>query len=162
MAVFYYDFASADAWIAAERVVEELGEVPEFVPAALGAPAFRCAAEADAELEDAGRRAGALELLPLKRPAVYPEDSDLALLAATYAKQAGKVVAFSLAVFRQVFCAGRSLADEETVFLAGAAAEMHPAALRKGVALRGTRERLAAATAAAAAAGVDGSFGVVR
>ena len=161
MAVFYYDFASADAWLAAERVVEELGEVPEFVPVALGAPAFRCAEEVDAHFEDVGRLAAGYDVLPLKRPAEYPEDSEFALLAATYAKQAGKVVAFSLALFRQVFCAGRSLADEETVFLAGAAAEMHPVALRKGAALRGTRERLDRATAEALAAGVGPGHGVV-
>lgn len=161
MPIFYYDLASADAWLAAERVVDVLGEVPEFVPVALGAPAFRCAAEIDAHLEDVGRAAAAHGLLPLQRPAAYPEDSAFALLAATYAKQAGKVVAFSLACFRQVFCAGRSLADRETVFLAGAAAEMHPAALEKGAALRGTRERLERATAAALAAGVGESHGVV-
>ena len=160
MAVFFYDFASADAWLAAERIVEELGEVPEFVPAALGAPAFRCAEEVDAHFEDVRRAAEAQGLLALKRPPDYPEDSELALLAATFAKQAGKVVAFSLALFRQVYCGGRSLADEETVFLAGAAAEMHPAALRKGAALRGTQERLTVATAEAAAAGIGTSHGV--
>ena len=160
VSVFYYDFASADAWLAAERVVRVLGEVPEFTPVALSGLAagevgpFRCAEEVDAHFEDVRRRAEAYEVLGLKRPAEYPENSEFALLAATYAKQAGKVVAFSLAVFRQVFCAGRSLADQETVFLAGAAAEMHPAALRKGAALRGTAERLSAATEAAVASGV--------
>jgi 2-hydroxychromene-2-carboxylate isomerase len=159
--VFYYDFRSPDAWIAAERVVGLLGEVPEFVPVELAGLAagdvgpYRCAAEADAHLEDIARRAAELELLPAKRPAVFPpEDTRFALLAATYAKQIGKVVAFSLAAFRQVFAAGRDLADRDTVFLAGAAAEIHPAALAKGAELKGTAERLRASTAEAAARGV--------
>ena len=160
VALFYYDFASADAWLAAERVVDVLGAVPEFVPVSSSGLAagevgpYRCAEEVEAHFEDVRRRAEAYGVLGLRPPREYPEDSGFALLAATYAKQAGKVVAFSLALFRQVFCAGRSLAVEETVFLAGAAAEMHPAALRKGAALRGTADRLAAATAAAAEAGV--------
>jgi 2-hydroxychromene-2-carboxylate isomerase len=158
---FYYDLRSPTAWLAAERVVEELGEVPEFVPIDLsGLEAgdvgpFRCAAEADAYLEDVAREAASHGLLPLRRPPVFPfEDTRFALLAATYAKQIGKVVAFSLAAFRQAFAAGRDLADPETVFLAGAAAEIHPAALEKGAGLRGTAERLRAATAEAAEAGV--------
>jgi 2-hydroxychromene-2-carboxylate isomerase len=116
---------------------------------------FRCAAEADAHLEDIARRAAELELLPARRPPVFPfEDTRFALLAATYAKQIGKVVAFSLAAFRQAFAAGRDLADRDTVFLAGAAAEIHPLALEKGAELRGTAERLRANTEAAAARGV--------
>jgi len=158
---FYYDLRSAEAWLAAERVVTVLGEVPEFIPVDLGGLAagdvgpFRCAAEVDAHLEDAGRRAEAYGLLQARPPAAFPfEDVSFALLAATYAKQIGKVVAFSLACFRQAFNAGRDLSDPDTVLIAGAAAEIHPAALTKGAQLKGTAERLRAATAAAAEAGV--------
>ena len=158
---FFYDLRSPAAWLAAERVVEVVGEVPEFVPVELAGLAagdvgpVRCAAEADAHLEDVGRRAQALGLLPLRRPAEFPPgDTHFAMLAATYAKQIGKVVAFSLAAFRQVFAAGRDLADRETVFLAGAAAEIHPAALAKGAGLKGTARRLEEATAEAAELGI--------
>jgi len=34
---FYYDLRSPAAWLAAERVVALLGEVPEFVPVELAA-----------------------------------------------------------------------------------------------------------------------------
>lgn len=159
--VFYYDLRSAEAWLAAERVVRVLGTVPEFTPVDLGGLAagdvgpFRCAEEVHAHLEDVRRRAEAYGTLPPKRPAGWPpENATFALLAATYAKQIGKVVAFSLAVFRQVFNAGRDLTDPDTVYLAGAAAEIHPAALTKGAELRGTGRRLIEATAAAAEAGV--------
>jgi 2-hydroxychromene-2-carboxylate isomerase len=158
---FFYDLRSPDAWIAAERVVTALGTVPEFVPVELSGLAagdvgpYRCAAEIDAMFEDIGRRAAGFELIELRRPAVFPpDDTRFAMLAATYAKQIGKVVAFSLAAFRQVFAAGRDLADRDTVLLAGAAAEIHPAALIKGTELKSTAQRLADHTAQAAELGV--------
>jgi 2-hydroxychromene-2-carboxylate isomerase len=157
---FYYDFASPDAWLAAERIVDILGEVPEFIPVSLAGLAagevgpFRCAAEIDAHFEDVGRRARERNVLAVRPPAVFPQDTEFAMLAATYAKQIGKVVAFSLAAFRQAFAAGRDLSEHDSVFIAGAAAEIHPAALAKGAQLRGTAERLRVATAEAADAGV--------
>ncbi len=76
------------------------------------------------------------------------------MLAATYAKRVGRAVAFSLAAFRQAFAGGRDLGDENTVLIAAAAAEMHPAALLKGMALRSVRDAQARANARARAAGV--------
>jgi 2-hydroxychromene-2-carboxylate isomerase len=64
------------------------------------------------------------------------------------------VVAFSQAAFRQVYAGGRDLGDRDTVLIAGAAAEMHPAAVVKGTGLASMQRRLAEATAGAAAAGV--------
>jgi 2-hydroxychromene-2-carboxylate isomerase len=157
---FYYDLASPDAYLAAERVVSVLGTVPEFVPVALGGlaaggpPAFRCAEEQVIHRQDIERRAAAYGLLPLRWPAEYPADTRWAMLVATYAKQGGRVVAYSMAAFRQAFAAGRDLSDRDTVLIAAAAAEMHPAAVLKGAELRGVRRRLDEATEAAAAAGV--------
>ena len=48
--------------------------------------------------------------------------------AATYAKEIGRAVAFSLAAFRQAFAAGRDLTEPDNVLLAAAAAELHPRA----------------------------------
>lgn len=138
---FEFDLGSARDWIAAER--HALSGVPvEWVPVLKEAEAFRCAAEIDAYFEDIAREAAELGVLPLKRPPVYPTDARFAMLAATYARQIGKVVAFSLAAFRQAYNGGRDLADRDTVLLAGAAAEIHPAALVKGAGLRSTAERL--------------------
>ncbi len=72
------------------------------------------------------------------------------LRAATYAKQIGRAVAFSLAAFRQAFAAGRDLDQLETVLIAGAACEIHPNALTKAVANERIAEALRAATAEAA------------
>jgi 2-hydroxychromene-2-carboxylate isomerase len=137
-----------------------LPEVPEWIPvrlaglAAGGVGAFRCAEEEQifrAEAEGRARRAG---LQAVRWPEPFPADTEWALLAATYAKQIGRGVAFSLAAFRQAFAGGRDLGERENVLIAAAACEMHPAAVVKGAELRSTRERLDEATAAAAAAGV--------
>ena len=57
------------------------------------------------------------------------------MLVATYAKQIGRAVAFSLAAFRQAFAGGRDLSDPDNVLIAAAACEMHPAAVIKGARL---------------------------
>jgi 2-hydroxychromene-2-carboxylate isomerase len=152
---FFYDVGSPDAYLAAERVVEVLGTAPEFVPVRIGRPGgFRCAEEEAIFQADVERRAAAYGLLPLRWPPEFPPETEWAMLVATYAKQGGRVVAYSLAAFRQAFAAGRDLGDRDTVLIAAAAAEMHPAAVLKGAELRGTRARLAAATEEALAIGV--------
>ena len=152
---FYYDVGSPDAYLAAERVVDVLGSVPEFVPVRIGGPGgFRCAEEETIFRSDIERRAAAYGLMPVRWPEEFPSDTEWAMLVATYAKQIGRVVAYSLAAFRQAFAAGRDLGEHESVLIAAAAAEMHPAAVLKGAGLKGTQARLDAATEAARAAGV--------
>jgi 2-hydroxychromene-2-carboxylate isomerase len=157
---FFFDFASPDAYIAAERVNHTLGEVPEWVPvrlsglAAGGVGAFRCAEEEQIYRAEIERRARAHGLQPLRWPEPFPADTEWALLVATYAKHIGRAVAFSLAAFRQAYAGGRDLGERETVLIAAAACELHPAAVVKGAELASTRARLDAATAEAAAAGV--------
>src|SRR5207248_11212983 len=86
-----------------------------------------------------------LGIQPVRWPDPWPTDTRTAMLAATYAKRIGRGVAFSLAAFRQAFAAGRDLADDDTLLLAGAASEMHTSALLKGISLRSTAEALAEA-----------------
>jgi 2-hydroxychromene-2-carboxylate isomerase len=153
-ASFYYDLASPEAYLVAERALHALGEVPEWIPVRDDGLAFRCAAEVDAYKEDVERRAAALGLMALRWPEPFPADTEWALLAATYAKQIGRGVAFSLAAFRQAFAAGRDLGERDSVLIAAAACEMHPAAVVKGAELRGTREALEANTQRAREDGV--------
>ena len=153
--VFYYDFASPDAYLAAERVLHVLPEIAEWVPVRMGGvPAFRCAEEETIYREDVERRAHAYELQPLRWPDPFPADTEWAMLAATYAKQIGRGVAFSLAAFRQAFAGGRDLGERDSVLIAAAACEMHPAALIKGAGLGSIAGRLERATADAVEAGV--------
>jgi 2-hydroxychromene-2-carboxylate isomerase len=137
-----------------------LPEVPEWIPvrldglAAGGVGAFRCAEEELIYREDVEARARRYELQPIRWPEPFPADTSWAMLAATYAKQIGRGVAFSLAAFRQAFAGGRDLGERDNVLIAAAACEMHPVALTKGAELGSIAERLERATAEAAAAGV--------
>ena len=159
---FYFDLASPVAYLAAERVNHVLGEVPEWIPVRLGEVGpFRCHEDVLAYREDVERLAARQSVQPLRWPDPFPADSEFAMLAATYAKQIGRAVAFSLAAFRQAFAGGRDLSERDNVLLAAAACEMHPSAVIKGAELRGTRERLQQATAEARAAGVTETPAVV-
>ena len=86
-----------------------------------------------------------LGLQPLRWPEPFPFDSEQALLAATYAKSIGRIVAYSLAAFRQAFAGGHAL-DEDHVLIAASACEMHPRAVLKALESRRVREQLDAYT----------------
>ena len=137
-AVFYYDLGSPCAYLAAERVNHVLGVVPEWQPVLMPP------AEVDrAEVE---RLASEQGLMPIRWPEGWPGDTRTAMLAATFAKQTGRAVAFSLAAFRQAFAAGRDLSQTDNVLIAAAACELHPNALLKAFEMRSVAERLEAAT----------------
>ncbi len=101
------------------------------------------------------QRAAEASLQPLRWPERWPPDTRAAMLAATYAKQIGRTVAFSFAAFRQAFAGGRDLGDTDTVLIAAAACEMHPSAVLKGIELRSTAAALERAGERARAAGVE-------
>jgi 2-hydroxychromene-2-carboxylate isomerase len=77
------------------------------------------------------------------------------MLAATFAKHAGRGVAYSLAAMRQAFTAGRDLAVVDNVLIAAAACELHPRAVLKGIEARAVAEALDRASERAAALGVS-------
>jgi 2-hydroxychromene-2-carboxylate isomerase len=87
-------------------------------------------------------------------PDPFPFDSRTALLAATFAKEAGRAVAFSLAAMRQAFLAGRDLSVVDNVLVAAAACELHPRAVLKALESDRVAEALEAAGARAAGLGV--------
>jgi 2-hydroxychromene-2-carboxylate isomerase len=160
-AAFYFDLSSPEAYLAAERALRVLPGPCEWQPIQAGRlphaetfAAYRCANEELIFREEIARRARIHGLQPVRWPAAFPFDSELAMLAATYAKRIGRTVAFSLAAFRQAFAAGRDLSVVENVLIAAAACEIHPTALLKAIASRGVRDELDAATAAALALGV--------
>ncbi len=151
--VFYYDLGSPDCYLVAERVMSTLPVVPEWEPVR-GRAVLSAHAVGAVDRERLAARIEALGLLALRWPDRWPPDTELATLAATYAKRVGRAVTFSLAAFRQVFAGGRDLSEESTVLIAAAACEMHPTAMLKGVALRSVRTALAGADARARAAGI--------
>ncbi len=154
--VFWFDLGSPEAYLAAERVMAELPVVPEWVPileAGLGSPP-PAAGDAQARRAAVERAAVAQHVQPLRWPAGWAtQDLRAAMVAATYAKQVGRAVAFSLAAFRQAFAGGRTL-DEDTILIAAAACEMHPRAVVQALGRASVGAALDAATAQAAAAGV--------
>jgi 2-hydroxychromene-2-carboxylate isomerase len=146
-AVFHYDVGSPWCWLVGERAMHVLGAVPVWQPVlAAGLPggsldADRAAVEA----------ATAVQGLPPPRwPDPWPFDSELAMLAATFAKQTGRAVAFSLAAMRQAFAGGRDLSVPDNVLIAAAACEMHPRAVLKAIESQNVRAALDEATARAA------------
>ena len=163
-AAFYFDLASPLAYLAAEQAVGVFagaGEPVEWQPvsaAALpGGETFegaRCATEIEVFREEVERRARELGLQPLRWPDPFPFDSSFAMLVATYAKSIGRTVGFAQAAFRQAFAGGRSLEDEDSVLIAAAACEMHPAAVLRAARLRSVAEQLQAAGEEAVRAGV--------
>ena len=150
---FYYDLASPESYLVAERALHALGEVPEWIPVRLDEPVYRCEHELDAYREDVQRRAAALGLMEIR----WPEEvaDEWALRAATYAKGIGRGVAFSLAALRQAFAAGRDLSVQSNVLIAAAACEMHPTAVVKGAGLASTARALQENIERARADGVD-------
>ena len=77
-----------------------------------------------------------------------------ALLVATFAKQTGRTVAFSLSAMRQAFAAARDLGVLDNVLIAAAACELHPRAVTQAIETRGVIDALRDAGEAARAAGV--------
>jgi 2-hydroxychromene-2-carboxylate isomerase len=158
---FYYDLFSPESYLAAERVMQVLPVPAEWIPVqASGLPAadtleaFRCETDRIAFLERLEHVAARRGMQPLRWPDPFPFDSAFAMRAATYAKQIGRAVAFSLAAFRQAFAGGRDLSVPDNVLIAASACEMHPAAVLKAVELRSVAVALDAATALAVERGV--------
>jgi 2-hydroxychromene-2-carboxylate isomerase len=147
---FFFDFADPTAYLEAERLRTEDPSV-EWVPV-LAPPAYRCAEEVASMREDVERGAAAMGLQAVRWPDPFPFDSELAMLAATYAKQIGRAVAFSLAAFRQAYAAGRALDAIDNIVIAAAACEMHPRAVLKALETRSIREALERSTDEAHAA----------
>jgi 2-hydroxychromene-2-carboxylate isomerase len=165
--VFYFDLGSPYAYLAAERVSAVFtaagAEAPEWQPILLGGLFRRFGRDSWANgpgredgLRECERRAAAYGLPPIRWPDPFPGNTLVAMRAATFAKEIGRTVAFSLAAFRQAFAAGRDLSEADNVLLAAAAAEMHPRALLGAVERDAIKARLREATDRAGDRGVVG------
>ncbi len=161
--VFYFDLGSPYSYLAAERINSLFDEPPEWQPILLGAlfkvhdrDSWANGPERDSGIDEVERRAAEYGLPDIRWPDPWPGNMLMAMRAATFAKQIGKVVSFSLAGFRQAFAAGRDLSDPDNVMLAAAACELHPNALTKAVESQAVKDALRAATDEAASRGVIG------
>jgi 2-hydroxychromene-2-carboxylate isomerase len=166
-AVFYFDLGSPYAYLAAERVSSVFAGVgagqPEWQPVLLGGlfkrfdrDSWANGSDRAAGLAECERRASAYGLPPIRWPDPFPGDMLTAMRAATFAKEIGRTVSFSLAAFRQAFAAGRDLGQFDNVAIAAAASELHPRALRTAIERDTIKLRLREATDRAGELGVFG------
>jgi 2-hydroxychromene-2-carboxylate isomerase len=171
-ATFFYDLGSPYAYLTAERIsglfAEAELEQPEWQPVLLGGLFGRFersswgeGPERAAGMAEVERRAAECGLPPVAWPKPWPGNMLVAMRAATFAKQTGRAVSFSLAAFRQAFAAGRDLSDVDNVAIAGAACELHPRALLKAVETQAVKGGLREATERAGDLGVEGVPAVV-
>jgi 2-hydroxychromene-2-carboxylate isomerase len=165
--LFFYDLGSPYSYLASERVnalfSEAVGEPPEWQPVLLGALFKRFGRDSwgngpgrEEGMRECERRASAYGLPPIRWPDPWPPNTLYAMRAATFAKEIGRTVSFSLAAFRQAFAAGRDLSQPDNVLVAGAASEMHPRAIEAAVARDSIKRALRATTEEAADLGVRG------
>jgi 2-hydroxychromene-2-carboxylate isomerase len=137
--IFYYDLGSPECYLAGERIMSALPVVPAWEPVL--ASHFG-GIDSKPDQISIYERSEDLQLQRFRWPRVWPPDTRQAMLAATFAKRIGRVVAFSLAAFRQAFAAGRDLGDVDTLLIAAAACEIHPTALHIAIGLRATADAL--------------------
>lgn len=165
--VFYFDLGSPYAYLAAERIsslFEEAGaEQPEWQPILLGGLFKRFGRGSWGEgpqreegMREVERRAQAYGLPPLRWPEPWPGNTLIAMRTATFAKEIGRTVSFSLAAFRQAFAAGRDLTVPDNVWVAAASSELHPRSLETAIARDAIKGRLREATDDAGDRGVMG------
>jgi 2-hydroxychromene-2-carboxylate isomerase len=163
--VFYYDFNSPYAYLAAERVNHVLPVVPEWQPISFahvlknsGRTPWSLSDEREQGQREVERRAAERNLPPIRWIDCWPLEtmSMPALRAGIFAQQVGRAVAFSLAAFRQMFAGGKNLADVDNVLIAAAACELHPRAVLKGIETQSVKDGLKRATNEAIERGVIG------
>ena len=170
--VFYYDLGSPYAYLAAERVsglfAEAGPEPPEWQPILLGGlfqrfdrSSWGLGPDRESGMAECERRAADYGLPAIRWPDPWPPNGLLAMRAATYAKEIGRTISFSLAAFRQAFAAGRDLGEPDNVLMAAAAAEIHPRALLAAVKRDSLKSSLRDATERAGDLGVRGVPSVV-
>jgi 2-hydroxychromene-2-carboxylate isomerase len=171
-ATFFYDLGSPYAYLAAERVhalfAEAGGKPPEWQPILLGGLFKRFGRDSWANgsgreegMREVERRAAAYGLPPIEWPRPFPGNTLVAMRAATYAKELGRAVSFSLAAFRQAFAAGRDLSEPDNVVLSAAASELHPRALLAALERDSVKRALRDATECAGDLGVRGVPSIV-
>jgi 2-hydroxychromene-2-carboxylate isomerase len=165
--VFFYDLGSPFAYLAAERIdalfAEAGGRPPEWQPVLLGGLFKRFGRDSWANgpgrregMAEVERRASAYGLPPVRWPDPFPGNTLVAMRGATYAKELGRTVSFSLAAFRQAFAAARDLSETDNVLLAAASSELHPKAMLAAVERDAIKRALRDATERAGDLGVHG------
>jgi 2-hydroxychromene-2-carboxylate isomerase len=163
--LFYYDFNSPYAYLAAMRVDDVLPRSPEWRPIAFGVIVRRLqrvpwsfADDRDADFAEIAGRARARGLPPVSYPDGWPVEnySLTPLRASLLATDQRQLRTISRELFHTTFVEGRSLADVDSVLDAAERAGMDRAAVSAGIERPETKDRLRAATETAIEMGVTG------
>lgn len=163
--VFYYDFSSPYAYLAACRVDEVLPVPPEWRPIAFGvivrrrgAVPWSFAEDRKEHFDTIAGRAAARKLPEVRYPMGWPVEtySLTPLRAALLAEDEDQLRAISRELFRTMFVEGRHLADLDAVLDAAERAGMDPDGVREGVGAPEVKDRLRAGTEEAVDRGVIG------
>ena len=162
-AVFYYDLGSPYSYLSAERLQRVWPVVPVWQPILLGGiwqqsggQSWGVTDEREAGKAEVERRAAEYDLMPVRWPEGWPNNTLKAMRAAVFAQSIGRAVAFSLAAFRQAFAGGKDLSDVDNVLIAAAACELHPNAVLKAIETQSVKDKLKDVTAEAYDRGVRG------
>jgi 2-hydroxychromene-2-carboxylate isomerase len=163
--VFYYDFSSPYAYLAATRVDDVLGEHPEWRPIAFGVIVRRVgkvpwsfADNRDEHFTEIARRAAERGIPPVRYPEGWPVEtySLKPLRAALLARDQDQLRAVSRELYKTAFVDGQHLADTDAVLDAAERAGMDREAVRAGMEREEIKERLRSQTDAAFERGVTG------
>lgn len=165
MAVFYYDFNSPYAYLAAERIGELIPDA-EWRPIAF-AILLGQLGRLDGVLEnldpdpiaaEIAERAAKRGLPEFAPPEGWPRETwSLApLRAALVADERGRLREFSAAAYRKSFVESRSLAEVDNVIAAASEAGLEPEQVRAGIELPAIKDRLKRNTDEARERGVTG------
>jgi 2-hydroxychromene-2-carboxylate isomerase len=163
--VFYYDFNSPYAYLAAERVGDLIPDA-EWRPIAFAILLSeldrleRALEQLDPApvVAEIAQRAGDRGLPPFAPPEAWPVGtwSLVPLRAALVADEQGRLREFSRAAYRKSFVESRSLAELDTVLAAAREVGLEPDEVRDGIERPEIKERLKGNTERALASGVIG------
>jgi 2-hydroxychromene-2-carboxylate isomerase len=163
-AIFYFDFGSPYAYLAAERIdglIPDADWRPIAFPILLnqiGRLESALARNPRAALEAASPRAAERGLPPLAPPEGWPVQTwSLApLRAALFADEHGRLKEFSAAAFRKVFVESLTLTEIDNLLTAAREAELDPGEVEQAIERPEIKQRLKEHTDEALARGVTG------
>jgi 2-hydroxychromene-2-carboxylate isomerase len=162
--VFYFDYSSPYAYLAATRIGELLPDAT-WRPIAFGAlirqigkVPWSLRPGREAGMREIEERAAARGLPPVRWPEGWPDRSYslLPLRAGLVAEAHGRLAAFSAEAYRLMFAEGRALSDPAPVLEAAAAAGLDTGAVAAGLEDPEVKARLRGYTDEAIARGVTG------
>jgi 2-hydroxychromene-2-carboxylate isomerase len=163
--VFYFDFSSPYAYLAAARIDDVLPVRPEWRPIAfgvivrqLGKVPWSFKSDRTADFEAIEGRASERGLPPIRYPEGWPAEtySLTPLRAALLAADQDQLRALTRELFRTAFVDGQHLADVDAVLDAAERADLDRDAVATGITGTEVKERLRADTQDALDKGVTG------